>query len=64
VIFSGVDSTKVKNCSLAPKADFGSVTFLQAEPYLHSGMGQVSFCQEALKIFFSRGVDLNRYNDT
>ena len=28
---------------------------LQAEPYLHSGMGQVSFYQEALKIFFFVG---------
>ena len=37
---------------------------IQAEPYLHSGMGQVSFYQEALKIFFSKGVDLNRYKDT
>ena len=27
-------------------------TFLQVEPYLHSGMGQVSFCQEALKKIF------------
>ena len=37
---------------------------VQAEPYLHSGMGQVSFYQEALKNFFSKGVDLNRYKDT
>ena len=33
---------------------------IQAEPYLHSGMGQVSFYQEALKIFFSWGVDFKR----
>ena len=37
----------------------GSPT-IQAEPYLHSGMGQVSFYQEALKIFFSWGVDFKR----
>ena len=34
-------------------------TNIQAEPYLHSAMGQVSFYQEALKIFFE-GVDLKR----
>ena len=32
---------------------------VQAEPYLHSGMGQVSFYQEALKIFFRGGLILN-----
>ena len=34
-------------------------SIIQAEPYLHSGMGQVSFYKEAL-IFFSWGVDFKR----
>ena len=33
---------------------------VQVEPYLHSGMGQVSFHKEALKFFFSWGVDFKR----
>ena len=37
-----------------------SVVHIQAEPYLHSGMGQVSFYQEALKFCFSLGVDFKR----
>ena len=48
-------------CCFTKSANLWSV---QAEPYLHSGMGQVSFYQEALKNFFSKGVDLNRYKDT
>ena len=36
------------------------LSYIQAEPYLHSGMGQVSFCQKALENFFSRGVDFKR----
>ena len=34
-------------------------TWLQVEPYLYLGMGQVSLYDEEGKIFFSRGVDLN-----
>ena len=36
---------------------------IQVEPYLHSGMGQVSFCQEALKNFFEGGCvkSIKRY---
>ena len=33
------------------KSNHKTINILQAEPYLHSGMGQVSFCQEALKKF-------------
>ena len=37
---------------------------IQAEPYLDSVLGQVSFYQEALPNIFSRGVDLKRYKDS
>ena len=32
-----------------------TLSSIQAEPYLHLGMGQVSFYQKALKFFFERG---------
>ena len=42
-------SSKIEN-----NADF-KIKLIQVEPYLHSGVGQVSFCQEARNFFFEGG---------